>query len=337
MLDWPDDAVERWFDPRPALGDPLVVWTVALVAIALTLLPIIARFLPAKVRADVMARWKGWLALAPLMLVPVLLGAAWVFAATLALALLCYRELARATGLFRERVVSTAVVFGIAVVFFAAADNYYELFVASWPLGVGFIALAALVGDRPKGYLQRTALAALSFMLFGAGLGHLAYFANDASFRPILVWLLVAVELNDVFAYTCGRALGPLTGGRKLAPQTSPNKTLAGSIGAVCLTVPLTVVLGKIAWAGEPLAATHHLVALGVLIGVLGQCGDLILSSVKRDLGLKDLGNAFPGHGGLLDRFDSLLLVAPAVFHYCGYVRGIGLEAPRRLISAGWF
>ena len=61
-----------------------------------------------------------------------------------------------------------------------------------------------------------------------------------------------------------------------------------------------------------------------------------MLSSVKRDLQIKDLGVSIPGHGGLLDRFDSLILVAPAVFHYVGYYEGFGLDQPTRIFSAGF-
>ncbi len=326
----------RLFDPRPALHDPFVIAATLSVVGLLVALPLIAQLLKGKAKQDVMQRWRGWLMLAPPMLLPVLFGAAWMMAATLVLALLCYREFARATGLFRERLTSAAVVIAILAVYFAALDDYYSLFVALWPLGVGLIALACVATDRPSGFIQRIGLGVLAFMLFGAGLGHLAFLGNDDDFRRIVLWLLIAVELNDVFAFTCGKLIGPLTGGRKLMPRTSPNKTLAGGIGAIVLTTLLAAGLGRIVWNGTELANWPHLLVLGVLIAVLGQAGDLLLSAVKRDLDLKDFGRLFPGHGGLLDRFDSLMLVVPAVFHYIGYVRGVG-AGPERIFSAGWF
>jgi len=76
-------------------------------------------------------------------------------------------------------------------------------------------------------------------------------------------------------------------------------------------------------------------ITLGLIVSISGQLGDLTLSSIKRDLGIKDWAATFPGHGGLLDRFNSLLFAAPAVFHYVGYFRGIGLDQPTRIITQG--
>ena len=77
------------------------------------------------------------------------------------------------------------------------------------------------------------------------------------------------------------------------------------------------------------------LLTLGVIVSVADQLGDLTLSSIKRDLGIKDWAVTFPGHGGLLDRFNSLLFAAPAVFHYVGYLQGIGLNQAPRIITGG--
>jgi phosphatidate cytidylyltransferase len=70
---------------------------------------------------------------------------------------------------------------------------------------------------------------------------------------------------------------------------------------------------------------------LGIIVSIVGQFGDLMLSAIKRDLGLKDTAKLIPGHGGLLDRFDSLILVAPAVFHYVSYFVGFGVGQPQRI------
>src|SRR5262249_11470402 len=185
-----------------------------------------------------MKTYKSWLIIIPLMGVPVLLGAAWTIAAVAILSLLCYREYARVTGLFWGKAISLMVVVGIVVVNFAVLDHWYGLFVALFPLVSGMIAMVAILGDRPKGYIQRVALGVLGFALFGSALGHLGYMANDANYRPILLLIIFAVELNDIFAYICGH----LFGHRKFVPNTSPNKTVGGALGAVMLTTPLVAV-----------------------------------------------------------------------------------------------
>src|SRR5207249_2319992 len=108
-----------------------------------------------------------------------------------------------------------------------------------------------------------------------------------------------------------------------------------GSVGAVVLTTVLVAVLAHYVFQGSVVGQPVHLATLGVLISVVGQLGDLMLSSIKRDLGLKDMGVTIPGHGGLLDRFDSLIFVGPAVFHYLGYFLGFGGEPPVRIITGG--
>jgi phosphatidate cytidylyltransferase len=266
-----------------------------------------------------------------MMFVPVLLGAAWTIVAVCIMSILCYREFARATGIFRDSITSGVVVLGILMIYFAVADNWYAFFVALTPLTIAIIAATAVIRDQPKGYIQRVALAVFAYLLFGVCYGHLGFFANDKNFRPLLVWLVINVELNDIFAYIVGKNLGH----RKLAPNTSPNKTVAGSLGALVLTTTLTALTGHLVFRGSNLDHLPHLVMLGLLMSATGQLGDLTLSSVKRDLGIKDWAATFPGHGGLLDRFNSMLFAAPAIFHYIGYYQGIGLNQHNRIFTGG--
>ena len=128
------------------------------------------------------------------------------------------------------------------------------------------------------------------------------------------------MELNDIFAYICGH----LFGHRKFAPNTSPNKTAGGAVGAIILTTPLVARDRSFHLDYTALDNPICLIGLGIIVSIVGQFGDLMLSSIKRDLGLKDTAKLIPGHGGLLDRFDSLILVAPAVFHYVDYFVGFG-------------
>jgi phosphatidate cytidylyltransferase len=141
--------------------------------------------------------------------------------------------------------------------------------------------------------------------------------------------LLLAVGLNDVGAFVIGKSVG----GPKLVPHTSPNKTISGALGALVCTTTTVSLLGHAVFAGTALDRAILLIGLGLIVSVAGQLGDLMLSSIKRDIGIKDMGRAIPGHGGILDRFNSLLLVAPASFHYIGYFVGFGLDQPTRI----WF
>ena len=276
-------------------------------------------------------RMNSWFVLAPLMVGPILLGAAWVICGVALLSMLCYREFARATGLFRQPGTSAVVVLGIFLTTFAVADHWYEMFAALPALIVMIIASLGILPDKPEGYIQRVALGALGFLLFGVAFGHLGYIGNDPQFRPILLLLIVSVELNDVFAYLSGKTFGR----RKLAPNTSPNKTVGGAIGALVCTTALVASVGHFVFRGLEIDTPVRLIGLGLIVSVSGQLGDLMLSSIKRDIGIKDMGQTLPGHGGLLDRFDSLILVAPIFFHYVGFFRGFGLDEPARIITGG--
>ncbi len=328
-------ARERLFGWQNAFDHPLTFWVTVgavatiLVAVLLTLALSAFGAIGPAVRRDVLARCKSWAILAPLLIVPVLAGAAWTIAGVALLSLLCYREFARATGLFREKLVSLVVVLGILLVHLAVVDHWYGFFVALFPLTVAAICIVATLPDQPKGYIQRVALGVFGFALFGSCLGHLGYMANDAAYRPLVLLVLVSVELNDVFAYCAGRAIGR----RRVTPNTSPNKTLGGYVGALALTTALVYVLSGFVFAGTALDDPARRLVLGLIVSATGQFGDLVLSSIKRDLGVKDIGTVLPGMGGLLDRFDSLLLVSPAVFHYVGYFLGIGADQRVRLLT----
>lgn len=305
-----------------------VAFVVLLAIIAIAAVSLTGRASP-EMRHELWLRLGSWLILLPLMIGPVLAGRAWTILAVTILGLMCLREFSRATGLFRQPVVVAMVVLGLLAVNFAALDHWYGFFVAIPSLTISLIAVASIPQDHPESYIERTGLGVFAFVLFGSGLAHLGYMANDVNYRPIVLMLLLCVALNDVLAFTCGK----LMGGPKLLPVTSPGKTISGALGALVLNAPLVAFIAHHIFTGTPMDRWWLLLFLGALISVAAQAGDLMLSSIKRDLGIKDMGTVLPGHGGILDRYNSLLLVAPAVFHLIGYYNGIGLDQPARLLT----
>jgi phosphatidate cytidylyltransferase len=331
-------AWQHLFGWRTAFDHPVTAYCVTGILAALGIAPLLIQALirfnliSTKLREELWLRWKSWLWLSAVMLVPILLGAGWVMLAVAVLSWLCFQEFARATGLFREHSIMLIGLLGIFAVLFANVDHYDRMFFALAALTSGVIAVIALPANRPQGYLQRVSLGIAGFLLFGYSLGYLGLMANDSLYRPLLILVLLSVELNDIFAYCSGK----LFGRRKLLSNISPGKTIAGSLGAVILTTSLVLLAGKSIFAGTPMENTFPLVKLGLLISVLGQLGDLILSAIKRDIGIKDLGASIAGHGGWLDRFDSLVLVPAAVYHYLSYHLGpLGQEQAARLFTGG--
>ncbi len=157
-----------------------------------------------------------------------------------------------------------------------------------------------------KDFVKRSTAAVFAIFYIPFLAGFILLLAKDTNPIDKIFTLVVLVSCNDTFAYFSG----VLFGKHPLAPHISPKKTWEGLIGAlVATTVGASLVFHFV---------LHDHWWLGAIIGVMGvitaTCGDLIESAVKRDLQIKDMGSILPGHGGILDRVDSLLFTAPAVW-----------------------
>lgn len=124
-----------------------------------------------------------------------------------------------------------------------------------------------------------------------------------------LMYLLILIWVGDTAAYFGGKALGR----HKLAPTISPGKTVEGTVISLAATVAAAFFLFR-AWF--PGFAEAHGLLLGIIVNVIGQLGDLAESALKRSAGVKDSSALLPGHGGMLDRIDSLLFALPALWYY---------------------
>jgi phosphatidate cytidylyltransferase len=257
----------------------------------------------------------GWLVMVPLLLVAIFLGRAVTIVFFTTVALFGLKEFARATGLYQDWWMTGAVYMGIIAAGVTSlvrdpnggVPGWYGLYMALPVYAIAAILLIPIVRDRVEGQLQSLALAIVGFLYFGWMFGHLAFLANARHAYGYLFYLLLAVELNDVSAFTFGRLFGrhPLRG------NISPRKTWEGALGALAVSMALPWVLH----GTFPHLRAWECLLIGAVVGIGGQVGDLAISVIKRDLGIKDMGAAIPGHGGILDRIDSLIYVAPLFFH----------------------
>jgi phosphatidate cytidylyltransferase len=171
-----------------------------------------------------------------------------------------------------------------------------------WAAGPGFLVLGLLIGAGSFVVITTRSVPLARGIVY-CGLPALTVVLLRAQPAGLLLafWAMALVWACDIGAYFSGRTIG----GPKLAPTISPNKTWAGLIGGV---IAATALGGGLQYAGLPL----HLVLATPLLAVLAQVGDLYESQLKRTAGVKDSGNVLPGHGGVMDRLDGLVPVAPA-------------------------
>lgn len=129
----------------------------------------------------------------------------------------------------------------------------------------------------------------------------------------IILGIILLIWANDTFAYL----VGSLIGKNKLYERISPGKTWEGSAGGGLLTIASTLIIAN--WYKE--LALHQWIVIAVIVVVFGTIGDLVESMLKRQANVKDSGKIMPGHGGILDRFDSLLFVSPFIYAYLSLIR----------------
>jgi len=202
----------------------------------------------------------------------------------------------------------------IPVQYYWIARNDYGLFTIFIPVFV-FLALPArlvLAGDT-QGFVTSVARIQWGVMAFVFGLSHLRYVASFTSLgaqvdgRTLLLFLVFVVEISDVLQFVWGKTLGR----HKVIPRVSPNKTWEGLLGGVLSAAAASLALRFL----TPFSLLET-AGVALLTCTAGFLGGAVMSAVKRDFGVKDFGTLIPGHGGMLDRLDSLCYAAPVFFHY---------------------
>ena len=317
--------------PSAALVDPIFRAYVGIVAGLLVGAGAVMALLHFVLRIELGNVWKtyrSWLWMAPLAAFFIFAGRIPFIVGLTALALFAFREFARISGLNHDRWMSAAVNAGIVGIGIAAllgrgfgwSQTGAFLFIVSVPVLRN--RKASVVGGRAGGIgvsdpgdrlneLQSLSLGMIAFLYLGWMFPHLGLLANDANAYGYLCYLILATEVNDVAAFTFGKMFGR----HPLRSQISPGKTWEGALGALAVSMALPWLLRF----SFPFFRPWQLLLTGLIIGIGGPLGDLSLSVIKRNLGTKDWGAAIPGHGGILDRIDSLIFVAPLFMQMAEY------------------
>jgi phosphatidate cytidylyltransferase len=253
-----------------------------------------------------LVRWRTWLYIAPIYLFGVLGGVLTTTALVMWLTFQGLREYARLVDLAPAyRRILLAMGLAVAPVAALSAEGAYLLA----PMLLIVATLQPLLFGRIAGGVRQLAFAAFGWGYIGWFLGHLVLMREHLlGGAGILLAMGLAVALSDVGAFVVGKIFGR----HKLTPRLSPNKTVEGVVGNF-----LGAYFGLIVMSFAIPSALRPFVVLGLplLVGLGALWGDLVESAIKREFGVKDAGTWLPGFGGILDRIDSLLIVAPLAYY----------------------
>ena len=243
-----------------------------------------------------------------------------LLAAVSALALREYFAMAARRGEHCERL--SFVYLAIPLQYLFAYQSSYVAFAAAIPIfGIALLPVALLVLPDATVAMRAAASANLGLLLAVFSLSHIALLiCLPDSTNPVggaigwTVFLLLITQLNDVAQYVCGKCFGR----HLVAPRASPNKTVEGFVGGIAASAIIAAwiapLLTPMTWSTAALA--------GAALAVGGFGGDLAVSALKRSCGVKDAGNLLPGHGGILDRVDSLIATSPLFFYFVYFAYG---------------
>jgi phosphatidate cytidylyltransferase len=213
----------------------------------------------------------------------------------------------------------------IPIQYYWVGTGWYGMFIIFVPVYMLlFLPLPMLVIGQTQGFLRAIGTLHWGLMVTVFSLSHAAYtlmlplapaakggWAEPHVGAALMIYLVVLTQLNDVAQFCWGKLLGR----HKIIPAVSPNKTWEGFAGGVVTSAALSAALGP--WL-TPIDAGGAAI-LGAIVGIAGFVGDVTISALKRDLALKDTSQFLPGHGGVLDRVDSLTYTAPLFLHYVRY------------------
>lgn len=252
---------------------------------------------------------------------------AFVFLACL-LSFISTYELLLCTGLLKKKAIATAS-FALALIVPALtrAEGFDNELFMSFAFETYFLFMIVIftISVFSKGNVKLNDVALLTMLMVYVtfGFSSLVRLRDMKYGGPLYIMALIMPWVSDTFAYFTGRAFGR----HKLIPDVSPKKTVEGAIGAVVCTSISVVIYGFVCGKIFDLTPKYlFFLIIGIVLSVVAQCGDLIMSLVKRIYGIKDFGKILPGHGGILDRFDSTVATASLLYLICEFLNVIAFR-----------
>jgi phosphatidate cytidylyltransferase len=252
-------------------------------------------------------KYLAWFIIIPPILIPLILSPLVFKFVILIISLLLFREYANGVGLWKDRYYVMVSYLCIVSCYVPIVLGYFGFF-QTMPVYLIIISLLLpIIRGEYEHMIQKSCLAMFGVTYFGWLFAHVAYFVNVRNGIALIFYIFLLVEMNDASGYIFGNLFGK----RKLVPKISPQKTIVGFFGGILFVTGMSFALQFL----TPEFSVFHRILFAGVISVGGTCGDLVVSFIKRDLKVKDFGHILPGHGGLLDRFDSIIFVAPLIFH----------------------
>jgi phosphatidate cytidylyltransferase len=290
---------------------------IALLILAEAVLILLKAKIPVEDFKEINLRLRTWWIMVATFSVSLVLG---LWGSLMFIALISFLALKEYFSLIPTRSIDRPILLlsylAIPIQFAWIALKQYQMFIAFIPLFTILVLSVSMVmiGD-PRGFLHTVGSVTWGLLITVFSLGHLGFLiVLPASVNPnggkagLLMYLIFLTQFSDVTQYIFGK----LFGRRKVILRVSKGKTWEGLIGGLVITLILSVLLAP---GFTPMNHWEGFFA-GLLIGSAGFFGDVTISALKRDLGVKDAGTLLPGHGGILDRIDSLILSAPLFFNF---------------------
>ncbi len=304
---------------------PTLLWASAGVVLLLIIGTVIIAFLthrsPKKNFSELRARLRSWWWMAGIFILSMLIDKIMTL---FLLGFLSFLALKEYLSLIPTRRADRRVLFwtylAILAQYYWVGIAWYGVFIIFIPVYMFlFLPIRMILIGETEGFLKAAGTLHWGLMTTVFCLSHAAYLlvlpeeVNPAAGGAgLLLFLVFLTEFNDILQYIWGKLLGK----HKIIPKVSPNKTWEGFLGGLVTTTLIAVLLAP--WL-TPLNLWQSGLA-GILIATAGFFGDVSISAIKRDLGIKDSSNFLPGHGGILDRVDSLTYTAPLFFHFIYYL-----------------